>query len=104
LRRLAAKRRIGLIAGMCSDKDARGFLSAFGGTVERLWAVPLRNERGMPPDALRTIGEALGWQSESTDLPRAVGSVVEWASDCGGVACIAGSLYLVGEVLELEEE
>ena len=102
VRKLAAKRPVGLVVGMCADKDAKAFLSAFGGGVDKLWVVPIRNERCMSPQILRSVGSGLGMDVEETDLVCARESAVQWASDRGGVVCITGSLFLVGEVLEIE--
>lgn len=100
LGRLAKRRPIGLVAGMCADKDARGFLAAFRGKVEKLWAVPFKSERSMPPKDLRAIGEALNFSAEDTDLPSALKAASAWAEARKGLVCVTGSLFLVGEVLE----
>jgi len=104
LKKLAPRSPVGLVAGMCADKDARGFLSEFRDTAGRLWTVPLRNQRGMPPDELRSIGETVGLCSETSELPQALQAARDWALDAQGVICICGSLFLVGEVLEIEGE
>ena len=90
---------LGLVVGMCNDKDVRDFLAEFPCAGGRLWAVAIDNERSMTPGELRSIAEGLGWQSCESDIGTALDEAERWSADTGGVACVTGSLFLAGEVL-----
>lgn len=101
LRALAGDAPVGLIAGFCGDKDVRGFLQIASGLAKRVWFVPIANERNIPADALRAAAAGLPWKAEAMSLPQALEAATAWARTEGGVVAIAGSLFLVGEVLGL---
>lgn len=92
---------VGLVLGMCRDKDLRGFLRPFAGLARRCWAVPLHNERGRAPQEIaECAGTDLG-PVAIAELPDALREASDWAQSCGGMICIAGSLFLAGETLDL---
>jgi folylpolyglutamate synthase/dihydropteroate synthase len=93
----------GLVMGMCADKDARGFAAALGGAVERAWLVPVRTERAAEPEALEAAAAAAGWRAEHSTLRDAAAAARRWAGETGRGVCIAGSLFLAGEALEMAE-
>jgi dihydrofolate synthase/folylpolyglutamate synthase len=101
LHELARGRPVGLVAGLCADKDLDGFLRALAGMIRRVWAVPLRTERSLPPAAMAARAHVLGCPVTTSSLPDALREASAWATANRGVVCIAGSLYLAGEVLEL---
>lgn len=93
-------RPLGMVFGMCRDKDLPGYLGFFRGMVRRFWAVPIRTERSLR--AAEVAAAARGLCREVVEMDSAAAGVREaiaWAKTSGGVVCIAGSLYLVGEVL-----
>jgi len=92
--------RVGLIIGMCEDKDISGFCGALARVVRRAWAVPLRTERGLPPSAVARACRDAGWDATEASLDEAVAKGIEWAAAEGTALFMAGSLYLAGEVLE----
>jgi len=94
----------GLVMGMCADKDARGFAAALGKVVERVWLVPVRTERAADPKLLEAAAAAAGWRPEHATLNDAVAAGMRWAGDTGRGVCIAGSLFLAGEALEMAEK
>ena len=101
LRELAGRKPIGLVFGLCDDKDLKGFIHALGSLVRRCWTVTMKTERSMPAETLASAVRAAGWEaSVAADLPGALAASKEWAEKEGGLVCIAGSLYLAGEVLE----
>ena len=100
LERLLKRKPVGLVLGMCGDKDAGGFLKAFRGVARRLWIVPIRSERNRPAGEIRSAAEGMGWSIEECDLPRALDAAKAWAKANGGAVCVTGSLFLVGELLE----
>jgi dihydrofolate synthase/folylpolyglutamate synthase len=92
-------RPLGLLLGMCGDKDAAGILRPFRGIARRLWIVPIDSERSMPAAEIVNAAAALGLAGRAAALPEARREAEEWAGAAGGVVCIAGSLFLAGQVL-----
>jgi len=92
---------VGLVAGMCADKDLDGFLRSLAGRIRRAWAVPLRTERSLPPAAIVARAQVAGCPVTIASVPDALREASAWAVANRGAVCIAGSLYLAGEVLEL---
>jgi dihydrofolate synthase/folylpolyglutamate synthase len=99
LKELFKKRKVGLIWGMCEDKDALGFAKAMGGAVQRCWTVPIATERSMDPEKLALLARGEGWETKVSGLDEAQKDAHQWALANDGVVCIAGSLFLAGEVL-----
>ncbi len=100
LRKILGGRPLSIILGMCGDKDAVSFLSGFHG-VSKVWAVTIRNERAVSADELASLARTRGFDSVAVDLREALAEARAWAEDSGGAVCVAGSLFLAGEVLEL---
>jgi dihydrofolate synthase/folylpolyglutamate synthase len=104
LKRRLKREPLALVTGMCADKDVRETLRGFAGLVRRVWAVPLANERSLPAAELAALAKAtLGVPAEVSDVRGAMVAAREWAMESGGAVCIAGSLYLAGEVLSIAE-
>jgi len=99
LRELFKKKKVALVWGMCDDKDALGFAKALGATVKRCWTVPIDTERSLSPQKLQHIARMEGWQAVEATLPEALEQAKAWARENDGAVCIAGSLFLAGEVL-----
>lgn len=99
LKELLKGKKVGLIWGMCDDKDALGFAKAMGAIVKQCWIVPINSERNANPRKLLQIAKTEGWMVGTTSLPEALGLAKEWALVNDGVVCIAGSLFLAGDVL-----
>jgi dihydrofolate synthase/folylpolyglutamate synthase len=96
--------KIGLVLGVCSDKDISGIVKHLAPAVARVWAVPVPDQRGMDNSELAALVAREGITSEATDLDNAVEAARQWALDDDGVACICGSLFLAGEVLSRLEK
>ena len=92
-------RPLGLILGMCKDKDINGFLHELGSIVSRFWAVPVDNPRSACPASLVEAGKILGWPASESSLDEAVVEALRWAQENDGVICVTGSLFLIGELL-----
>jgi dihydrofolate synthase/folylpolyglutamate synthase len=102
LKRRLKCRPLGLVVGMCRDKDARGYLSHFGGIVRRCWATPIRTERSLSGAEMAAFARAVCPDvTEAESVGLAIDEAVGWARGAGGAVCVAGSLYLAGEVLAL---
>ncbi|MFH1970681.1 MAG: cyanophycin synthetase, partial [Verrucomicrobiota bacterium] len=101
LHELVKGQPVGLVAGLCADKDLDGFLRALAGRIRRVWAVPLRTERSLSPVAMVAQAKVVGCPVTTSSVPDALREAAAWAVANRGAVCIAGSLYLAGEVLEL---
>ena len=99
LKDLAKGKKVALVTSLLADKDCRGFMAAFSPWVGRCWAVQIHNERAKPlPELIDCIRNA-GMQVTGSELGAAMDEAKAWAREYGGVVCIAGSLFLAGEVL-----
>lgn len=93
-------RPVGLIAGLLGDKDADGWFRAMAPVARRTWIVPVRNERGADPAELAETARRAGLNAEVSESPdSALAAARAWAATAGGYVCVAGSLYLAGEML-----
>jgi len=93
-------RPVGLVWGMSIDKEARAFMDAFLGTAERVWAVTGTSGRPMPAPELAQLAFLAGIEAVDLDLGAALDEARAWARTENGVVCVAGSLFLVGDVLK----
>jgi dihydrofolate synthase/folylpolyglutamate synthase len=99
-RKLLGRAPVGLVMGMCADKDEHEFMRPFTGVAARMWTVPIRSERNMPAERIRAAAAACGIAAEARPtVAEALREAREWARAAGGAVVVAGSLYLAGEVL-----
>jgi dihydrofolate synthase/folylpolyglutamate synthase len=97
---LVQGRPLHLIAGVLSTKDAAGLLAPFRGLATRVHAIGFDHPLAMPPEQLAEVTSALGLTATPcADLQTAIAQVPADAA-----LLIAGSLYLAGEVLALNDE
>jgi dihydrofolate synthase/folylpolyglutamate synthase len=101
LKELAGRKPLGLICGMCGDKDLAGFFKPLAKRIKRVWAVRLKTPRSADPGQVAAQAQRLGLAAETADLAAARRAARSWALENGGAVCIAGSLFLAGEVLEM---
>ncbi|WP_428629284.1 bifunctional folylpolyglutamate synthase/dihydrofolate synthase [Sphingopyxis sp.] len=101
---LAHDEPVDLILGMLANKDAAGFLAMLAPHVRRLLAVPIPGHEHHSPAALARIADTIGIAQTSAhkDLPSALSALA--ADDPAPNILIGGSLYLVGQALDLNEE
>lgn len=92
---------LGLVMGLCQDKDLAGFMRPLARRVKRCWAVPLNSERSRLPAEIAGEARRVGWPVAETTVPQALAEAQNWAAGAGGTVCVAGSLFLAGEVLAL---
>jgi dihydrofolate synthase/folylpolyglutamate synthase len=104
LKELFKGKPIFLILGMCSDKDAAGFVRNLTIPVTHCWVVGLANERSMPPGELAREARNKGWPCSLATVPQALADAGRLALEKNGVVCAAGSLFLAGEILALKKE
>lgn len=100
LKRVLRRKEVGLVTGLLADKDLAGFVRPLASGVKKCWAVPLRSERALPLDRLISGLRAAGLEVEGHPLREALRQSKEWAIQRDGAVCIAGSLFLAGEVFE----
>lgn len=101
LKRIARGRPLCLVIGMCGDKDVTGFMSCFH-NAKLVYAVSMNNERAVASEELCERIRAFGLECRAGVLKDALANAEAWALDNGGIVCVTGSLFLVGEVLELK--
>ena len=98
LREALTGRRVDLVIGMLANKDAEAFLHLLAPVLRSVTAVPIEGHEHHAPESLAEIGERLGLPSNiATDVATALGKR-------SAPTLIAGSLYLAGQVLELNGE
>ena len=101
LRQVLPGRSVGLVLGMCADKDAHAFLVPFAKRLRRVWLVPLQNDRSMPAADLRRAVPGGRTEVVEAALDVAMAEAAEWAEENGAAVCVTGSLFLVGEALSI---
>ncbi|MGU3314460.1 bifunctional folylpolyglutamate synthase/dihydrofolate synthase [Sphingomonas sp. M6A6_1c] len=102
LRTIAGGRPVVLVLGMLANKDARGVLRLLAPAVSRIVAVPVPGHACHAPAMLTALAAELGVAGGvADDLPQALDLT---ANIDAPVVLIAGSLYLAGEALRLNDE
>lgn len=95
---LSGRPRPHLILGMLANKDAAGFLRLLAPVVRSVSAVPVADHEHHSPDELVRLARDLDLEVRPcADLPSALEGL-------DGPVLIAGSLYLAGTVLALNDE
>jgi dihydrofolate synthase / folylpolyglutamate synthase len=91
---------VGFVVGMCGDKDVARVMAILGAAATRLWVTPLDNPRGADP-ALLAAASRMGERALVCEsLAAALAQADAWAAREGGAVCVAGSIFLAGEVLD----
>ncbi len=98
LKSVLGQRDLALVISLLADKDLAGFIRPLAGRVKKCWAVQIQNERAMPLASLVSGLRAAGLKVEGAPLGDALGRARDWAAERDGTVCIAGSLFLAGEV------
>jgi dihydrofolate synthase / folylpolyglutamate synthase len=93
-------RPVVLVVGMLASKDLDGFLRNFAGLARRLIAVPIHEDKGLPPETIAATARALGMPADAKDsVEAALTAIAALDLDPPPRILITGSLYLAGEVL-----
>lgn len=100
LRSVRGHRKVGLVTGMCTDKDAAGFFVRMAGEADAVWTVPLRTERGMAAGTLARLADRLPCVQACGTLAEGLLSALAWCEREQGLVCVCGSVYLAGELIE----
>lgn len=94
-------RRAALVLGMSTEKDAAGFIAELAPLAQRIVATRARHPRSCDPGVLAEAARAAGIEAEVARSP-ADAMARAWAMQpVDGVTLVTGSLFLVGDVLEL---
>jgi dihydrofolate synthase/folylpolyglutamate synthase len=94
--------RTALVTGMCADKDTAGVARILAGVARRVWTVPIPNARSLPAEDLAALFRRAGVDAQATDhVEPALREAEAWAKAEGSAVVIAGSIFLLGEVLPL---
>jgi dihydrofolate synthase/folylpolyglutamate synthase len=96
-----APRPLLLICGTLTTKDTAGFLSAFKGLAQQVYAVPIPGEHaGRTPQAVAAAAASVGLEAEcATGIADALARIAAQGWDRPPRILIAGSLYLAGQAL-----
>jgi dihydrofolate synthase/folylpolyglutamate synthase len=86
-----------IVFGIMRDKDASGTLAPLLPLAAPLILTRARTDRALPLDALETVARRLG--SARVVVEREPREALERAWSFGPLACVAGSIFLVGDVL-----
>ena len=72
-----------------------------GELVARAWAVPIRNDRSLAPEAVAGHMREAGVADVSccATVPSALSAAAAWSRETGNVVVVCGSLFLAGEAL-----
>ncbi|MBT3191574.1 MAG: bifunctional folylpolyglutamate synthase/dihydrofolate synthase [Verrucomicrobia bacterium] len=92
-------RHAGVVLGMCDDKDAMGVVKQLATIAQRIWVVPIPNERNMPAERLIRLVQSVGVDVAATELDEALDAAEAWAQETGLPVVVTGSIFLLGEVL-----
>ena len=98
VRSLSRGRPVTLAIGMLANKDAPGVLRLLAPLAERIVALPVPGHEHHPPATLAALARAVG--AAATTAPKLEAALPE----ARGIVLLAGSLYLAGEALRLNEE
>ncbi len=94
-------RPVELVFGVLADKDHAGMLSVLAPGVRRLHLVAPDSPRARPPETYRGLAASF---AKPVDQHPSCATAIDCARRAtypGGVTCVAGSLYLVGEARKL---
>ena len=99
------QRPLAVVLGMLANKDAGNFLAPFAPAIDLLVGVPIPGHAHHAPAILSEIGATLDipQRRSATDLPTALDLIAATSARPAAVL-IAGSLYLAGEALRLNDE
>lgn len=98
-------RRLHLIIGMLANKDLEAYLAPFAGRIEHIHALPVPGHDHHPAERFGTVAQAwgIGWSAHRA-APDAIASIAEKPNAHAPQILIAGSLYLAGEILRLNDQ
>lgn len=100
-----AGRKLHLIIGMLANKEVDAFLAPFAGRIAHIHALPVPGHEHHPASRFATIAERWGIDCTAHANPTdAINAVAASCKTEAPLLLIAGSLYLAGEILRLNEQ
>jgi len=91
-----------LVAGMLTTKDSEGFFACFTGMARALFAVPVPGEASRKPEDLAAAAAHAGLEATAASgVEDALKKIAALHWEAPPRVLITGSLYLAGEVLDL---
>ena len=98
-------RQLHLVIGMLANKDVDAFLAPFAGRIGHIHALPVPGHDHHPASRFAAIAEQWGIGCTAHASPaEAIQAVATTSGDQAPLLLIAGSLYLAGEILRLNEQ
>lgn len=94
-------RPVELVFGVLADKDHCGMLRALAPAVRGLHLVEPRTRRARPLASYRALARSLVRRTDEHGSVEEAIACARAAAGGGGLVCVAGSLYLVGEARQL---
>jgi dihydrofolate synthase/folylpolyglutamate synthase len=94
-----AGRKFGLVLGLFKDKAWKEMCEVLVPVAERVYLVPLANERSADPETVRAFC-AERWPEADIEIAHSAAEALKNALS-HDLTVVAGSLHLVGEVMEL---
>ncbi|ABS26711.1 folylpolyglutamate synthase/dihydrofolate synthase family protein [Anaeromyxobacter sp. Fw109-5] len=101
LRAMYPGRPVELVFGVLADKDHARMLAALVRAARALHVVTPASTRARPADEVAATARGLGAPADVHDSVADAIACARRAALPGGVVCVAGSLYLVGEARDL---
>ena len=100
-----ADRKLHLMIGMLANKEVDAFLSPFAGRIAHIHALPVPGHEHHSANRFAAIAERWGIECTAHANPAAAINAVAASSQIEApLLLIAGSLYLAGEILRLNEQ
>jgi len=94
-------RPVELVFGVLADKDHRGMIAALAPAVRAMHLVAPASPRARSAGSVRALAEEMGVRADAHGGLAAAIACARRAAGEGGLVCVAGSLYLVGEARSL---
>ncbi len=92
-------KHVGIVLGMCDDKDAEGVVRRLAGIASRVWVVPIPNDRSMPEGQLVRLVRSFDVDVVAVPLDSGLEAAEAWALESNLPLVITGSIFLLGAVL-----
>ncbi|HEX7741355.1 MAG TPA: bifunctional folylpolyglutamate synthase/dihydrofolate synthase, partial [Sphingobium sp.] len=101
-----AGRKLQLVIGMLANKDVDAYLAPFAGSVDHIHALPVPGHDHHPADRFAAIAArwGIGCTSHHTPTEAIAAIAAQPHAAAPPQLLIAGSLYLAGEILRLNDQ
>jgi dihydrofolate synthase/folylpolyglutamate synthase len=96
--------QLALVIGMLSNKDMDSYLAPFAGRVGHIHALPVPGHEHHAPERFAGVAAQWGIGFTAYEAPTAAIRAIAAQCDPAPKILIAGSLYLAGEVLRLNDQ